>query len=441
MIELAKAFENTTLSRKDATMKFGSEGTIAHFTKNKGFKETRHEEPLIKNLNQLFKSVQKVKRSNRVYYELGEARMEPAPRTDKRINNSGNELSYTKYLDAIVLMALDNNMFKGNYETTLNNWVYLFGLVNKAFFILKTAPQSKEALEIRAELRALETVTNSSLSHELGDFMTDYDDKKRILDNTLTKLSKNNLIKYYEVPKAVVKKEVFVKDEDGNLDVETSYTTLTLETETAQMIVAKQALLREKYGVTPYQLKNPNNQPKEVKDRLEYYHDELYVFYKDEIFVNLGGKSVEHVEIEFFYFAHAIYIKATKERVENYLRKNRPEFYESYIENKHNLLEYVQKEYTQERRAVLLGKAYKKAEKEYRKILENNNNDFGLRVEKELDKLLRVWDKDSKYGYCNNMRVIEEKLRADLLPTLNKTTYYPKWDATALNQNTKHLDS
>ena len=91
ILQLAKAFENTTLSRRDAVNKFGTEGQKRHFEKHNKFKNKKVEDALIKTLNQLFESVEsvKVKGVRAKQYKLGAAREEIATREDGRKNNGG----------------------------------------------------------------------------------------------------------------------------------------------------------------------------------------------------------------------------------------------------------------------------------------------------------------------------------------------------------------
>lgn len=432
LLTLATAFEGMTLSKADAVEKFGTEKQKEHFEKYKKFKSKNVEQALIKTLEQLFDEVDITAKIGRAFgYKLGKVRNKVAPRQDLRVNNSGNELSYTKYLDAIVLLSLENNMFKGTYETTLTNWVYLFGLVNRAFFILKTAPDSEEARKIKEELRNLDTVTNTSLTHELSDFMKDYDSKTRILDNTLTRLSKNNLIKYYEVPKLLISKLYLGDDENGETKFKETQRVITVETEVAEMITQKQAILREKYNITLFQLTTRKNQSKEIKIRVKKYEEELREFYFKDISQHIKLEEMETIDL--FYFARAIYIKATKTKVKNYLEKNRPEFYESYLENKNELLLSVQEEYGKERRNVVLQKAERKANNEIEKTVENFKG-FGVDVKQELEKLKRKWDIEASTGYYNNMSVLERKLCADFVASTRKQVSFDKADESPITE-------
>lgn len=440
LLQLAKAFENTTISKKDAVSKFGTEGQKRHFEKYKRFNNKETEKALLKTLNQLFTEVDdKVKIGRGYGYKLGDARVQVLTRIDNRVNNSGTELPYTKYLDAIVLLSLNNNLFKGEYETTLNNWTYLFGLVNRALYILRTAPRSKEALEIRDELRNLDTVTESSLSHEINDFMLDYDSKTRILHNTLTKLAKEKLIKYYEVPKAVIADSDIFLNEEGDLEKVVEYTSVTVKTEVAQAIVEKQAKLREKHKVTRFQIATQIKQSKEVRERVQKYLSDLDSFYgTKKISKALGLK--EGQRLGFFYFNRAIYVQATKTRVAEYIKKHRPEFYEDFIENEQELLESIKRDFAEKRRFVVLDKASKKASKQQQKILETFKG-FGIKHREELNYKLSIWDVDSEKGYYNNMSVIEKKLKEDFRVCRKNIEYLPEWDGKALDKNSNHLNS
>src|SRR5699024_11541319 len=128
--ELPNAVENTNIARDDAVSKLGTERQNEQIRKNKVFKDKSYDKPFLKTLEQLFHNVEPINISRRKYYKVGKALNKIAPREDGRRNNGGQELPHTKYLDALIIMGLKNKIFR-EHETSMNNWVYNFGLASE----------------------------------------------------------------------------------------------------------------------------------------------------------------------------------------------------------------------------------------------------------------------------------------------------------------------
>ena len=427
----AYVLQGQTLSKPEALWYFGSEGEIRNFFKGKQNAFSGNTAKTFKKtLEQYFESVDDtVKVGRGKGYKLGVARDKVAERTDDRINNGGSELDYTKYLDAVVLMALDNDVFSEN-DATLSKWVWNFGLANHAFYSLKNNLISKnpnaDAHQLRVQLKEDNLINTATNTAEIEHFIQDFQEKERKLDVVLKKMKKDNLINYYEVPKVKIKYPVAI-DKDGNKTIvkpESAPFVTQIDTEAEKSITEKQRVLREKYHLTPYhvfsftrktekQMEELMKQEDFTKDdisyRLNQYDEELNYFYENEVIVtDTQGKKTQ-LPIEFFWFSHAISVKATKTRIKNYIKKNRPEFYEAYITDSEMFFGEVKDYYLETRRKELVRKAYKKAEKEREKIMEKNKTSFG-KLDSESLRLLSYWDGK----YQDNICAIDDRFPPDL---------------------------
>src|SRR5699024_3274701 len=181
-------------------------------------------------------------------YKLGAAKQEVSEREDNRANNGGTELSHTKYLDAVILMGIRNNVFE--HETTLNNWVRNFGLTNEALHAIKTKGiHSSESKKIRKQMVEENVLKSENSTAELNFYLTDFDNIKGQLKNVLEKMNKEGLIEYYRVPKA--KLRVPLENTLHGKTYETSY--ITIDSATQERITKKTEQLKEKYKITPYE--------------------------------------------------------------------------------------------------------------------------------------------------------------------------------------------
>jgi len=430
LLQLAQAFENTTLSRKDAVNKFGTEAQKRIIEKNGRFKDKAQEAPFLKTLNQLFDSVDYVKVGRRKDYKLGNARQKIAKREDKRENNGGQESDYTKYLDALVLMAMHNGVFH-NSVATLSNWVINFGLANHTFYALKNNLSSDnptlDANTLREGLLKDRLINTAKINTaEINQLIQDFQAKERKLDAVLKKMKKDNLINYYEVPMVKIKYPVEI-DDDGNKTVikpESAPYVTEIDTKAEKSITEKQAELREKYKLTQFNVftvelltedeveeleKDPDFKEDNLSYRVYQYHQDLMDFYMNDVIVTDTQGNESHLPIEYFWFSHAITVKATKTRIKNYIKKNRPEFYEEFINDSELFFSEAKDYYLECRRKELVQKAYRKAEKEKAKIEERNKNSFGMWDIKSR-KAMAYWSGQFEERVC----AIDDKFPPDL---------------------------
>lgn len=427
-LNFAQVLQGQTLSKPEALWYFGNEGEIRNYFGGRKKEFTGKTAKTFKTtLNQYFETVDDtVKVGRGKGYKLGKARVEVAERVD---NRGGKELDYTKYLDAVVLMALDNDVFSES-DATLSKWVWNFGLANHAFYSLKNNLISEnpnaDAHQLRVSLKKENLISTASNTAEIEHFIQDFHEKETKLDTVLKKMKKDKLINYYEVPKVKIKYPVEI-DKDGNKTIvkpESAPFVTQINTEAEKSITEKQRVLREKYRLTQYnvfaftrktekQIEELMKQEDFTKDNIHYrlnqYDKELEYFYENEVIVtDTQGKKTQ-LPIEFFWFSHAISVKATKTRIKNYIKKNRPEFYEAYITDNEMFFGEVKDYYLETRRKELVRKAYKKAEKEREKIMEKNKTSFG-KLDSESLRLLSYWDGK----YQDNICAIDDRFPPDL---------------------------
>ena len=353
----AKIFENTTQQKVIMVENFGSEGQKNHFEKNNGFKDSKREEPFLRTLRQYFESVElvKVKGVRAKQYKLGAAREEIATRQDDRETNGGRELSYTKYLDAIVLLALDSKMFS-EHETTMAKWVLNFGLANELIFNIKTNPNSIDSHNIKRGLP-------SSRVPELSVYAEDFRDKERILKRTLEKMDKTNLVDFYPVAKASVITGVKYITEDNEPVYSTAI--IDLKSETVGLLNEKRRSLLEELRITEFHIRIGKSSNKDTQKKIDKFNQEIQDFYKNEVYQRDDDGKNRHLWIQFHWFNYALSVKATKTRIKNYLKKHREEFYAEYIKDSDLFLSSSQENYRIERFKDII----KKAEKEKSRVL------------------------------------------------------------------------
>lgn len=386
-----------TISKEAAVQIFGSDRQQEHFNKYKKFTNKKIEDALIKTLEERFASVEKVKSGRSIKYQLGEARNEIVERVDNRGKN--NELSYSKHLDAIILMALESELFD-EYETTLKHWVYNFGLANTALFTL-----SKNGIlatdKLRKSLFQQGLINDESHTAELREFQKDFNTKKDVLKRTLTRMDKENLINFYKVPKVKLRVPLEFKNPEGQI-----YTVdvLTISSTLEKEITNKQRELREYYELENYHTfieDTENMKDEKLKKSIESYHRGMRSFFKDKHYQDDFGTS-HKIQIERFWFNYAISVKATPTRIKNYIQKHRPAFYEEYITDNNLFFENNKDKFATERTQVLLQKAYDTSKKEQSKILEKYEGGFG-KIPAPEQKNLNYWEND----FVDNVRRIE----------------------------------
>ena len=403
LLQLAKAFENTTVSKRDTVSKFGTDNQKRHFNKYGKFTNKKVEQALLRTLNQLFTEVDdKVKIGRGFGYKLGSAKNEVSDREDNRVSNRGSELNYTKYLDAIVLLALDSKMFS-EHETTISKWVLNFGLANDLIYSIKSNPDSISSTILKNQLP-------TSRKPEIKVYTEDFKDKERILKNTLERMNKSNLIDFYAVPKASIITGVKYMSEDGEPVFSTA--TVTLKSKTVNMLNEKRRKILERLGITEYNVLKGRSANKETQRKIDQFNKEIQDFYKHGVYQKEDDGKERHLWIQFHWFNYAISVKATKTRIKNYLKKNREEFYSEYIEDSNLFLTNSQENYRTER----LREIIRKAKKEKEKILCNLENERMAKessgfntIDTDIRSKISYWEND----YIENVEKLGEYFEPD----------------------------
>lgn len=405
-----KALERKSVGKETAVTLLGNHVQKAHFEKYNKFKSKTVEKSLITTLEQYFESVEidKTVRPNK--YKLGAARKEVAEREDDR---GGQELPHTKYLDAVILMGIRNRVFE--HETTLNNWVRNFGLTNEALHAVKTkGVHSKDSKTLRQQMAKDEVIRSEKNTAELSFYLEDFDNIKGQLKNVLEKMNNANLIEYYRVPKVKLKTPL-ERMYEGKM-YETNY--ITIDSATQERITKKKEELKEKYNITPYEshYANRNRVKEERKKDVADYYQELDGFYTtDMYYTDEFGKDID-IEVEFFWFNHAITARATDKQVKNYLEKKRPEFYEEFLSDEKGFFGNVMNIYEKEKKADVLKKAYKESQRKYEDVIKKHREDVSAgkkigRMNMSDEKLRYYWNTN----FCINVDKMYPYAKADFI--------------------------
>lgn len=373
MSDTIRALDGRSLGKETAVTLFGNEEQKAHFEKYGKFKGKNVENSLIATMQQFFEVVEIDKSTRPNKYKLEKVREEAVKRMDKRENNSGKELPHTKYLDAVIIMAIKNRMFK--HETTLNNWVLNFGLVSEALHFIKVnGMESERALEMRKSMADKGVIGSEKSVAELSFYLEDFDSVKNQVRNALEKMDKAGLIQYYKVPKVKLGTPLR-KISDGKV-YETEY--VTIDSDTQEKITKKIEELKEKHGITNYEahFANRNRIEKKRKEVVEKYYEELTEFYNDDMSYINEFKERVPIEVEYFWFNHAITAKATENQIKAYLKSKRPEFYQDFLSDETGFFGNVINNYDKEKKIDILRKAWNRAHKNYREIVRNHERDI-----------------------------------------------------------------
>lgn len=402
LLHLAKAFEHTTLSKSDAVNKFGTEGQKNNFNKNnrftgntaKSFRDT---------LEQLFNEVDdKVKFGKGYGYKLGAAKHQISERVDNRVNNKGVELSYTKYLDAIVLLSLDSEMFT-EHETTMSKWVLNFGLANELIYQLKSNPNSVSSTIIKNQLP-------TSKKPELDIYTEDFKDKERILRNTLEKMDKMNLIDFFAVPKASIITGIKYMTDEGEPVYDTGV--IDLKSETVKFLNEKRREVIQELGLTEFIVRKGNSANKETQNKINEFNRIMEDFYKNDVYQVDDDGNKKQIWVRYHWFNHAVIVKATKTRIKNYLKKHRADFYADYIEDSKMFLTNSQENYQKERFKTIIKKAKLEREKVICQLIKEKEEEesSGLNfTDKDSMRKFSYWEND----YIENVEKLEEVFRPD----------------------------
>src|SRR5699024_11009640 len=160
-----------------------------------------------------------------------------------------------------------------------------------------------------------DVIKSKNNTAELNFYLEDFDNIKGQLKNVLEKMNNENLIEYYRVPKVKLKtplEQIY----DGKT-YKTKY--ITIDSASQERITTKMEELKEKYDITSYEshYANRNRVRKDRKKAVTSYYKELDEFYTvDMYYTNEFGKDID-IEVEYFWFNHAITARATDKQVRN----------------------------------------------------------------------------------------------------------------------------
>lgn len=409
---------NTTIDKEKAIDIFGNDKQKEHFNRHNKIKAPNIEKALIRTMEQYFDSVKKDKIGRAYHYKLGNAYDTIQERVDKRANNGGNignELPFSKYMDTAVVMSMygDEGIFSTNkkYEATITNWMYNFGFVNKELYILKTAPDCNEAINIKKRIES--TNKKKIKSIELQRFFEDYIQNRNSLLTIINNMSKEGLISFYRIPKAVYKND---EVEDPNNPGKTVYSTstATITQETADIIDERQDGLLGIHKLAKWQLVS-NRNSKKVRKRIDEYEQDLKEFYKNDLQLTLADTNeVIDNELVNFYYSHVIIKKCTDDELLGYIEDKRPETYYQYVNDYEGFINSAR----EARSETLFKKAGIKQNEELERL--RTTDDFNLR------KHIGYWE-DS---YMDNVVKLEKSLYPDFNQSIYKKKSYRNYKDT-----------
>lgn len=299
----------TRLDTKGFVGKFGTEKQKESFKKNKYLMKNVRES-LINKAEAEYESVKIVKEGRSNVYVLSNKRDEKLVVKDGRHNNGAYSITYTKDIDLIVLSLLLDKSVETDISQTMRKWLLDFGLISQELFDLvgSTHDTKKRVLAIEALMNE-NILNNKGEATVLSDYIGYTKELQGQLESSLNRMRKANIINFYPVFWAKL-----ITEKDGKaIDKRVRVTEKCVA-----VINEHKRMLMDKYNVSNFDVNNLRNK-KEVKA-----FNEAYKYYLENDVHDEG----EHISIDYFYKAHAIHIKATNLRIEQYLNKKNPKSYE-----------------------------------------------------------------------------------------------------------------
>lgn len=328
-LQLAKAFEGMTLSKKDAVSKFGSEGQKEHFEKYKKFTNKKIGEALKKTLDQLFETVDDTVKVGRGYgYKLGEVRSEIAERVRNIGGNTtnGNWKQSTRHLDALILAHLENDIENHvEIEKSVVGWMYEFNMINKKAYELHVSRFNKQLREqIQDDIKKLVQSEDYRVVDQSYKFIqNDIRYQKETLLSALKRMTKHNIVETFDRPKTMR-----LNDETGLPENK-----IDVDMKTYKFFTNKKRELRERLEITDGQINNYTYEKANIKEKIDEYKEELKEALSEvevtDAFGNTNVIAISHVWLDL-----AIIVKATKKKTMEYLHKFHAEILKEYKEYK-----------------------------------------------------------------------------------------------------------
>lgn len=394
----AEAFSNSTQDKKTIVEKFGTEGVKSHFAKYGKFKNPNTEDVLIKTLNQYFESVEKVKQGRVVKYQLGNTRAEIADRVDGRIRNGHTAMSYKENLDIIVVSTLMSDKI-ANASYSMNTWLNKFGFIDDEMHelissrigngkrpALATQLEANGVLDCNSPEGADKQISGTYL---LSDYIHVQKDLKGHLESSLNRMKKSGIIEFYEVYKAMTL--------DGNM--------VQLTDEAHKLISQTKSRVAEENGLLPW-MQNVEvvNKP-EYKEGHKRFKQEFQEFLEKGVEQQVhSGRPPELIRINYYWKAHAIFLKNTKDAILKHLQKYNDEAIEFYLDNKNEFVNQNVTVFQDERKNVVYNNIEKMAYKSFpEKISKKLVSGFGKNVKYSMEDTNKIF----RDLYMENMHRLE----------------------------------
>lgn len=268
---------------------------------------------LIKQAETEFESVSIVKEGRSNIYILNGERAEPIDKVDGRVGKNKSTIAYTKNLDLLVVLALENASYQEKKDMlnpqTMRKWLLDFKLISPKMFDLfglRTFNAKLEEIERLKEagVKSFDLMQNPETENSdnvklLNDFIQYSNELMNQLEVTLERLDKNNIINFYPVYKAKI------MDGDGKIQV------TELPATTVAKVSDKKRKLLEKYQITEFDVNFLYNKKEVIQFKEEW----------QEYLANGVEYKKKHLNILFYWKAFAIHMKSTTKRTKGYLMK------------------------------------------------------------------------------------------------------------------------
>lgn len=403
-----KELSGSTVTKKHMVELFGSDKLKDSFKKYNKIKSGDRENALIRTMEQYFESVEKVRVGRSIQYQLGNAYDTVQKREDYRANNGGyrpeNELPSTKYMETLLYHAFKKDiLYKGmQYEGTLNNWLYNFGLVNENMYVLRTAYNSKKGKKVINDING-----KPIKKTEYSRIKDEYDRQKFALQRLLENMRDNGVISFDRIPRVVYKngnKAYDPKNPDKLIELVSN---ISVDDKTASMIINKHNEFYKKHSVTGYQTLNNDRNSNDVNKKVNKCENDINEYYdnnKLSFTVRDIGEDVTGT-LEYLYFSYSITIEEDG-NIDEYFSEKRSALYRKYNEDPEEFIKEVKEEY----------------KKTFMEIMMQNALDTKGKV---LDDLSIKDDiKGHKYYWENlyipNLIKLSESLQPDFIQDLSK---------------------
>ena len=300
------------LTTEQLVARFGTDKQKENYKKiGKLYKETR--DALIKQAETEFESVSIVKEGRSNIYILSGERAEPIDKVDARVGKNKSTIAYSKNLDLLVVLALENASYQEKKEMlnpqTMRKWLLDFKLISPKMFNLfglRTFNAKLEEIEKLKEagVNSFDSMMNPETENSdnvklLNDFIQYSNELMSQLEVTLKRLDKNNIINFYPVYKAKI------MDGDGKIKV------TELPATTVAKVSDKKRKLLEKYQITEFDVNFLYNKKEVIQFKEEW----------QEYLANDVEYKKKHLNILFYWKAFAIHMKSTTKRTKGYLMK------------------------------------------------------------------------------------------------------------------------